>query len=1169
MELQIEKKEKKMDENLKIYSRDEVFKACLEYFEGDELAAQVWINKYALKDSMGNIYELTPNDMHRRIAKEFARIEANYDNGLGEEEIFDLIKRFKYIVPQGSPMAGIGNNFQYVSISNCFVIGNNNEGDSYGGILKLDQELVQLQKRRAGVGLDLSFIRPKGTAVKNSALTSTGVVPYMERFSNSTREVAQDGRRGALMESFSIVHPDAEDFIDAKMDPTKVTGANVSVRISDSFMESALSETSFTAKFPVDSNSPTFTKEVNATNLWKKIVHNAWQRAEPGILFWDTIIRESIPDCYADLGFKTISTNPCIVGNTLIAVADGRNAVTIKQLAEEGKDVPVYSVNSKTGQREIKWGRNPRLTKNKTEVWKLVLDDGSELIATPDHKILTKNLKYVELKDLKKGDSLNPFYSFESNGYRQISSVGAKMSGGAFRNRRQYRIVHEFISNNVVDSKKYAIHHKNFDSKDDRYENLEVLLHEDHNLIHREKMIGKNNPYYKMSNEWKLKFATHNGAENGRYLNVTNEELLKEGEKIFEKNGKLTYKLWLKHAKEHSLPQFIQNEFRFKTWNNFKNQVATNHKVESVEFYGYEDVYNITVDDNHNYDIITKFDDNKYIVSAGITVKNCGEITLCADDSCRLLCLNLYSYVENPFTENAYFNWDLFKKHAVIAQRLMDDLIDLEIEKVDRILEKIDSDPEDEFLKLTEKNLWTNIKHKCTQGRRTGLGVTAEGDMVAALGITYGTDKANDITEEVHKQLKLSAYRSSVNLAKERGSFPIYASIKEGNNPFINRIKEEDMELYADMMKYGRRNIALLTIAPTGSVSIMTQTTSGIEPAFLISYMRRRKINPNDKDVRVDFVDQVGDSWQNYPVFHHKFIDYLKAKGYDKAQIENLNETEIKNLIEGSPYHKATSNDVNWVKKVEMQGRIQKHVDHSISVTVNLPNEITEEIVGKVYETGWRSGCKGITVYRDGSRSGVLISEETKKEEEKKKIFEDNHAPKRPKFLDAQVHRFMNKGERWIAFVGLLDGRPYEIFTGLEDAFRIPKNVENGQIRRLKLEEASRYDFIINPKSDDVMVVEGLSNAFEVTYHNYAKMISGILRHGMPLEYVVEMVEKLNLDEERLDTWKNGIIRTIKKYIKDGTKARNSKCVNNDPDCALQYTEGCLSCPKCGLSKCG
>lgn len=1169
MELQIEKTKKQVEENLNIFSRDQVLKACLEYFSGDELAAQVWINKYALKDSAGNIYEMTPDDMHKRIAKEFARIEEKYPNSIGENEIFDLIKRFKYIVPQGSPMAGIGNNFQYVSISNCFVIGNPGEGDSYGGILKLDQELVQLQKRRAGVGLDLSFIRPKGTSVKNSALTSTGVVPYMERFSNSTREVAQDGRRGALMESFSIVHPDAEDFVDAKMDPTKVTGANVSVRINDAFMEAAINGQPFIAKFPVDSTNPTFTREINATNLWKKIVHNAWQRAEPGILFWDTIIRESIPDCYADLGFKTISTNPCIVGNTLIAVADGRNAVTIKQLAEEGKDIPVYSVNPNTGQREIKWGRNPRLTKNKTEVWKLILDDGSELIATPDHKILTKNLKYVELKDLKKGDSLNPFYSFESNGYRQISSVGSKMSGGAHRNRRQYRVIHEFLSKSVVDSKKYAIHHKNFDSTDDRFENLEVLLHEDHNFIHKEKMIGKNNPYHKMSNEWKLNFATHNGVENGRYLDVTNQELLNEGKKIFEKNGKLTYRLWLKHAKENKLPQFIQNEFRFKTWNNFKNQVATNHKVKSVEFYGYEDVYNITVDDNHNYDIITKFDDNKYIVSAGITVKNCGEITLCADDSCRLLCLNLYSYVENPFSDNAFFNWDLFKKHAVIAQRLMDDLIDLEIEKVDRILDKIDSDPEDEFLKLTEKNLWTNIKNKCIKGRRTGLGVTAEGDMLAALNITYGTDTANDFTEEVHKQLKLSAYRSSVILAKERGAFPIYDNSREENNPFLNRIKDEDIELYADMLKYGRRNIALLTIAPTGSVSIMTQTTSGIEPAFLISYMRRRKINPNDKEARVDFVDQVGDSWQNYPVFHHKFIDYLKAKGYQKSEIENLNESDIKKLIDESPYFKATSNDVDWVKKVEMQGRIQKHVDHSISVTVNLPNEITQEMVGQVYETGWRSGCKGITVYRDGSRSGVLVSEETKKEEEKKKIFEDNHAPKRPKFLDAQVHRFMNKGERWIAFVGLLEGRPYEIFTGLEDAFKIPKNVENGQIRRSKIDSMSRYDFIINPKSENEEIVEGLSNAFDVTYHNYAKMISGILRHGMPLEYVVEMVEKLNLDEERLDTWKSGVIRTIKKYVKDGTKAKNAKCPNNDPDCALQYTEGCLSCPKCGLSKCG
>ncbi len=842
---------------LKKYSREEVLKEALIYFNGDELAAEVWINKYSLKDSAGNIYELTPDDMHRRIAKEFARTEQKYPNPISEDEIYNLIKNFKYIVPQGSPMAGIGNNFQYVSLSNCFVIGNDKDSDSYGGILKLDEELVQLQKRRAGVGLDLSFIRPKGANVKNSALTSTGVVPYMERFSNSTREVAQDGRRGALMESFSINHIDAEDFIDAKMDEKKVTGANVSVRISDSFMEAALNETPFTAQYPVDSKKPLYTKEINATALWKKIVFNAWKRAEPGILFWDTIIKESVPDCYQDLGFQTVSTNPC------------------------------------------------------------------------------------------------------------------------------------------------------------------------------------------------------------------------------------------------------------------------------------------------------------------------GEITLCNNDSCRLLCMNLYSYVENPFTEKAIFNWDLFKKHAVISQRLMDDLIDLEIEKIDKILFKIESDPEEEIIKAVEKNLWEKIKVKCEQGRRTGLGITAEGDMLAALGITYGTDQANDFVEELHKQLKLSAFRSSVELAKERGSFPIYDHKRERKNPFINRIKEEDPQLHADMEKYGRRNIAILTIAPTGSVSIMTQTTSGIEPAFLISYMRRRKINPNDKETRVDFTDPMGDCWQNYPIFHHKFLDYLKAKGYNEKQIENLTEDEIKNLIETSPYYKATSNDVDWVKKVEMQGRVQKHIDHSISVTVNLPNDVSEEIVSKVYETGWKSGCKGLTVYRDGSRSGVLVTEESQKDIEKKKEFDDNHAPKRPKFLDAEVYRFMNKGERWIAFVGLLDKRPYEVFTGKEESFKIPKNIETGVIRRLKLEEHSRYDFIINHKTDDVLIVEGLSSAFDPQYHNYAKMISSILRHGMPLPYVIELIEGLNLDEDRLDTWKNGVMRTLKKYIKDGTKVKNTKCPSSDPDCAMQYSEGCLSCPKCGISKCG
>ncbi len=853
-----EKKEQKNNETeLKAYTREEAITASLEYFKGDGLAAEVWVNKYALKDSNENIFELTPNDMHKRISKEFARAESKYSNALQEEEIYELIKDFKYIVPQGSPMAGIGNNFQYVSLSNCFVIGNEKDSDSYGGILKLDQELVQLMKRRAGVGLDLSFVRPKGSPVKNSALTSTGVVPFMERYSNSTREVAQDGRRGALMESISIIHPDSEAFIDAKMDEKKVTGANVSVRMSDDFMKSALADKKYTQRYPVESTEPTFTKEIDAATLWKKIIHNAWKRAEPGILFWDTIIKESIPDCYADLGFKTTSTNPC------------------------------------------------------------------------------------------------------------------------------------------------------------------------------------------------------------------------------------------------------------------------------------------------------------------------GEITLCPNDSCRLLILNLYSYVENPFSDKAKFNFELFKKHTKIAQRLMDDLIELELEKIDKIIGKIKGDPEDVEIKRVELNLWQAIKDKCIKGRRTGLGVTAEGDMIAALGLTYGTDDANDFSVKVHKALKLGAYASSVELAKERGAFPLYDKEREANNPFINRIKKEDPELYENMMKYGRRNIALLTIAPTGSVSILTQTTSGIEPVFMVSYMRRRKINPNDKNARIDFTDSVGDSWQEYPVFHHKFLDFLKVKGYDVNAVINMTKEEIEKIVKKSPYYKATSNDVDWVKKVEMQGRVQKHVDHSISVTVNLPESISEEVVAKVYETGWKSGCKGMTVYRDGSRSGVLISESEKKEQAKEQMFMDSHAPKRPKFLDADVHRFVNKGERWIAIVGLLDGRPYEIFTGKEEDFEIPKSAENGVVRRMKIEGDSRYDFIINHKTDDVMIVEGLSKAFSSDYHNYAKMISSILRHGMPLAYVVDLVDSLNLGEEALTTWKAGVVRSIKKYIKDGTKAKGATCTNCGVEDSIVFEEGCLKCKNCGTGKCG
>ena len=852
--LEIITKERK---TLNKYSRDEVYSSTLEYFKGDTLAAEVWINKYCLKDSDGNLYEKTPDDMHRRIASELARIEAKYPNGLTEDEIFEKIKNFNKIVPQGSPMAGIGNNFQTVSISNCFVIGNNEDADSYGGIFKLDQEVAQLQKRRAGVGVDLSFIRPKGSPVKNSALTSTGVVPFMERFSNTTREVAQDGRRGALMESIAIKHPDSEDFIDAKMSQGKVTGANVSVKIDDDFMNAAVQGTTYTTQYPVDAAVPKVTKEVNASKLWKKIVHNAWKSAEPGILFWDTIIRESIPDCYADLGFKTVSTNPC------------------------------------------------------------------------------------------------------------------------------------------------------------------------------------------------------------------------------------------------------------------------------------------------------------------------GEITLCPDDSCRLLAINLYGYVVNPFTKDAYFDWDEFKKDVVIAERLMDDIVDLELEKIDAILAKIESDPEQNHIKKAEWTLWTNIKDKATRGRRTGLGITAEGDMLAALGFKYGTDQANDFAESIHKELKLEAYRSSVIMAKERGAFPMYDSEREKDNPFINRIKEEDPELYNMMVTFGRRNLALLTIAPTGSVSIMTQTSSGIECVFMPYYTRRRKINPQEKDVRIDFTDEVGDHWMEYPVFHHKFETWIAAQGLDVNEVKNSYAKEqIDELVKQSPYYGATSNDVDWVKKVEMQGRVQKHIDHSISVTVNLPNDVTEEMVGKVYEMGWRSGCKGITVYRDGSRSGVLITESSKKEDEKKKLFQDNHAPKRPKRLKAEIIRFQNNLEKWIAVVGLLDGRPYEIFTGknINGVSELPQSINNCEIIKTKDDNGNkRYD-IEYTYNDSKKTLIGISEKFNPEYWNYAKMISSVLRHGMPLIYVVDLINSLNLDDSHLNTWKNGVARVLKKYIENGEiKGKCESCGSE----TLEFVEGCLTCKNCGSSRCG
>ena len=840
----------------KIYTYDEAFEASLEYFGGDELAARVWVSKYALKDSYGNIFEKTPADMHNRIADEIVRIENKYDSPMSKEELLGLLGNFKYIVPQGSPMSGIGNNHQVGSLSNCFVIGIDGNPDSYGGIIRIDEEQVQLMKRRGGVGHDLSHIRPKGTPVKNSALTSTGLVPFMERYSNSTREVAQDGRRGALMISVSIKHPDSESFIDAKMTEGKVTGANVSVRIDDAFMKAAIEGKPYIQQYPVDSPNPVMTKEVNATEIWNKIIHNAWKSAEPGILFWDTITRESVPDCYADLGFRTISTNPC------------------------------------------------------------------------------------------------------------------------------------------------------------------------------------------------------------------------------------------------------------------------------------------------------------------------GEIPLCPYDSCRLLAINLYSYVVNPFTPEAYFDFDLFKTHVAKAQRIMDDIIDLEMEKIDKILEKIDSDPETDEVKSIERNLWDKIRTKTLKGRRTGVGTTAEGDMLAALGLRYGTPEATDFSEKVHQTLAVAAYGSSVELARQRGAFEVFDAEREKNNPFINRLKEVSPELYENMVKYGRRNIACLTIAPTGTTSLMTRTTSGTEPVFLPVYKRRRKVNPNDTDVHVDFIDETGDAFEEYVVYHPKFVDWMKINNIEVKS--DYTQEELDALVAKSPYNKATSNDVDWLEKVKMQGRVQKWVDHSISVTINLPADVSEELVNNLYVEAWKSGCKGCTVYRDGSRAGVLVSLEKKSEPAPDEI--KPHVAKRPIELEADVVRFQNNKEKWIAFVGLIDGAPYEIFTGLaddEDGIFCPKSVTSGKIIKAIDENGNkRYDFQFINKRGYKTTIEGLSDKFNPEYWNYAKLISGVLRYGMPIDQVLKLIGSLELDSQSINTWKMGVERALKKYLPNGMKAKGQTCPNCGQE-TLIYQEGCLICTSCGTSKCG
>lgn len=1118
-----------------MYSENEVKSATLEYFNGDTLATDVWMKKYALKNKNDEYLEKTPDDMHRRLASEFSRIEMKYPYPLTEEEIFSVLKDFKHIVPQGSPMSGIGNIYSKQSLSNCVVVAS--PEDNMSSIFDKGKELANLFKNRCGVGMDMSKLRPEGTPVNNSAKTSTGAWSFCDLYSNITRMIGQNNRRGALMLTMDIRHPDIFKFVTMKHDLTKVTGANISVKISDEFMNAVKEDKNFILRFPV--TIPANEKmdmeynvrynfddgmriKIKAKELWKVITESATQTAEPGILMWDNILRRLPAESYND--FKTMCTNPCIIGTTMIALADGRNYKTIKELVDEGKDVPVYSTNIDTGKVEIKMGRNPRKTGEKKEVWKLKLDDGSELIATSDHKILMKNLEYKELKDLKEGESVFPFNSFDSNGYRQVSFTGARMSGGNRYNRRQYRLITEFHGFNK-DPKIFAIHHRNYNKKDDSIENLEVMNHKEHRKLHSERIKGKNNPYHKMSDEWKFNFSSHPGKRNPKYIDVSNEELLEHGRKLFEKFGKLTKRMWCRYAKENGLPMFLANEFRFKSFSNFKNQVLTNHKVISVEFFGFEDVYNLTVDDNYNYHVLTKISDKEGIVTSGLCVKNCGEIPLSANDSCRLISVNLSNFVENEFTNEAQFNFEKFKSIVTIAMRLSDDLIDLELEKLERIYNSVDDE--------SEKNIWKNMIESATKGRRTGLGTHGLADTLAKLRLSYGSPESLTFIDRLFSIFKNTAYDTSVELANERGTFPVY----DENIDHCEFFDELDSDVKYRMKKYGRRNISILTNAPTGSVSILSQTSSGIEPVFRNFYERRRKLTTDDK-IEPDFVDANGDRFQQYKVYHHNVRKY----------IEKFGETLPNYFIE--------SQDLDWKERVAVQSIIQRHIDHSISSTINLPKGTTSDTVEQIYMTGWEEGLKGITVYVDGSRDGVLITE-------KKDKFLEREYTKRPDVLDCDIHHKIVDGERYIVMIGLLDGRPYEVFAGKEEKIQIPRKYEKGKI--IKREYKTR------PNEYDLSIDDGLVKDIVTTFNNpdnssLGRMISLSLRYGSKIPHVVEQLLQTSEDSS-MTCFSKVLARVLKQYIPDGTKAEKGVC----PECgqnSLIFKEGCVQCSQCAWSKC-
>jgi ribonucleotide reductase alpha subunit len=1162
----------------KEYNEKDLISAGLTYFENDSLASDVWAKKYALKKN-GKWEEGHPTETIQRMIDEFYRMELKFPNPLPKETIQKHLEHFKYFIPGGSILFGLGNKHQVSSLGNCFFI--DNGADSYGAIFNIDESMVQLMKRRGGVGITLENLRPSQAEVNNAAQTSTGAVSFMDRYSHSTREVAQDGRRGALMLSMHINHPDIKQFIVKKDDLTKVTGANVSVKVTDEFMKAVEGDADYILRWPVQNDQPlildqlvynklykredgSYIMKVKAREVWDLLIKQAHKTAEPGVLFWDNIIKESPADCYASDGFTTKGTNPCVVGDTLIAVADGRNAVSIKQLTEEGKDVPVYSSNPETGQTEIKWGREPRLTKKNVEVWKLKLDDGSELIATPDHQILTSKLNYKQLKDLTPGESLVPFYSFASNGYRQIARTGAKMIGGAFRNRRQYHLIYGFYNQDEnVDHKLYSIHHYDFNNKNDRPENLQKMLRKEHIEFHAARMRGDKNPYYKMSKESKFKFASHPGEKNHTYIPVTNAQILQGAKELFLQKGKFIRSDWRKYAEEHGYPQNIANNFRFTSFDNFKNQVVNNHKVVSVEFYGYEDVYNLTVDDNHNYNVITANVDPLFITSSGISIKNCGEVPLSPYDSCRLGSMNLSNMVKDPYTDKAKIDYALLTEVIRFTQRIMDDLVSLEEEKIKDIIKKIKSDPEDPELKRTELNVWTKVLEVLNKGRRTGIGVLGLGDMLAKLGVRYGTKDATLIIDKVFETIAVNSYRESVQLAKERGCFPIWNADKESQNPFIIRVISNHFttQEYNDYLRYGRRNIATLSIAPTGSLAILARTTSGIEPVFKCYYKRRRKINPSEAGVKVDYKDENGDCWQEYNVFHPEFINWAKntkvhlfenfqEKSTDDVlkMMELLSDETVTKLVAESPWAGSESHTIDYMEKVNMQGVIQKWIDHSISVTHNLPQNISIEEVNKIYFQAWKSGCKGCTIYREGSRQGVLLT--NKKEEDD---FTPVNALKRPRELKADYYVATANGIKYAVIVGLYKDtrKPYEIF-----AFENPPMDKNTDGRIIKVKKG-HYKFVNH--EFEIENLQLASDKIEQKAHTI--FLSMLLRHRAPIEHIVHVAKKV---DENITGFSSVCRRILGKYVE--TEVLQEKC----PECGgnMIREEACVHCDSCSYSKC-